>query len=115
MSASISRCFHALIYHKWSKDGGGTIYIHTAVLTNYTTNANDSIRQATGSIQHIRQGLCRAELALISYANFFFEESWTELVMAMAPYNMEMIERTTNAVYSIFSTENSVSEPQCHL
>jgi hypothetical protein len=57
----------------------------------------------------------RAGLALIFFHPVFFEESWTEMVVATAPYNQEMITRTTNDVDSIFATENSVSELQLML
>ena len=44
------------MYRHWQQDGGRSVHIHTAVLTNYTTNANGTIGQEAGSIRHIGQG-----------------------------------------------------------
>jgi hypothetical protein len=51
----------------------------------------------------------RVGLILIFVHAVFFEESWTELVVATSPYIQETITRTTNDEDSIFATENTVS------
>ncbi|KIM78949.1 hypothetical protein PILCRDRAFT_581034 [Piloderma croceum F 1598] len=73
--------------------GGRSVHIHTAVLTNYTTNVNGTIGQEAGSIRHIGQ--------------VFFEESWTEMVVATTPYSQETTMRTTNDEDSVYATENT--------
>jgi CRISPR/Cas system CSM-associated protein Csm3 (group 7 of RAMP superfamily) len=49
------------------------------------------------------------ESALIRFCTVFFEESWSELVVATAPYNEETIERTLNDVDRVYAEENIVS------
>ena len=39
----------------------------------------------------------------------FFEESWTQLVVATEPYKQETIQRLTNDMDKYFPLENSVS------
>jgi len=73
--------------------GGRAIHIHTAVLTNYTVNANGTIGQEAGKIRHSGQ--------------VFFEESWTRLVVATEPYKREIVQRTTNDMDMFFAPENS--------
>jgi len=72
---------------------GRAIHIHTIVLTNYTINANGTIGQEAGKIRHIGQ--------------IFFEESWSELVLATSPYNEETIERTLNDVDRVYLAQNT--------
>jgi len=72
---------------------GRSIHIHAAVLTNYIVNDNGTIGQEAGHIQHIGQ--------------IFFEESWSQLVVAAEPYNTQTIERTTNDVDPLYAAENS--------
>jgi len=72
---------------------GRTVHIHTVVLINYTTNANGTVGLEAGHIQHIGQ--------------LFFDESWTEQVVATSPYNQETITRTTNAEDRVYLAENT--------
>lgn len=39
----------------------------------------------------------------------FFDEDWTEQVLATAPYNTETITRTTNTEDRVYAVENTVS------
>jgi hypothetical protein len=54
-------------------------------------------------------------LVLIFVHAVYFEESWTKMVVATAPYNQETITRTTNDKDPLFPTENAVSGFQPHL
>jgi hypothetical protein len=64
---------------------------------------------STISVKVSRLHFARVGLVLIFVHAVFFEESWTELVVATAPYNQETITRTANDEDSIFATENTVS------
>ena len=52
--------------------------------------------------------LWRWSLQLISFRAVFFDESWSELVLATSPYNQETITRTVNDVDRVFAAENTV-------
>ena len=54
-------------------------------------------------------------MVLIFVHAVYFEESWTKMVVATAPYNQETITRTTNDKDPLFPTENAVSGFQPHL
>jgi hypothetical protein len=51
----------------------------------------------------------RVEWVLIYFLAVFFEESWSELVVATSPYNEETIERTLNDVDRVYAEQNTVS------
>jgi protocatechuate 3,4-dioxygenase beta subunit len=72
---------------------GRAVHIHAAVLTNYTTNKNGTIGLEAGKTRHIGQ--------------VYFEESWTELVMATPPYNQETVQRTVNDADMFYPLENT--------
>jgi hypothetical protein len=49
------------------------------------------------------------ELVLTCFCIVFFEESWTELVMATSLYNQETVQRMVNDADMFYPLENTVS------
>ena len=95
-------------------DGGRTVHIYTA------TNVNGTIGWEVDSIWHIGQGWPTPFHGggigtHIYFHTVFFEESWIKLVVAMAPYNQEVMMRTTNNENSIVATENTVCDIHYYL